>query len=66
LLGTRALNRASASLHRAKQVSADTDEIAVRAMDELEDQGVQLVRTRNRVSGTCTNVKHAIDVQHSL
>ena len=50
LKNTETLKRASGSLARAHQVSADTDQIAVGVMGDLDDQKASLVRTRNRVS----------------
>ena len=50
LRNTDTLKRASGSLARAHQVSADTDQIAVGVMEDLDDQKATLVRTRNRVS----------------
>ena len=50
LKNTDALRRASGSLARAHQVSADTDQLAVGVMEDLSDQKATLVRTRNRVS----------------
>lgn len=50
LKNTDTLRRASSSLARAHQVSADTDQIAVGVMEDLGEQKETLVRTRNRVS----------------
>lgn len=50
LKNTDALKRASGSLARAHQVSANTDQIAVGVMEDLDDQKASLIRTRNRVS----------------
>lgn len=50
LKNTETLKRASGSLARTHQVSADTDQIAVGVMGDLDDQKASLVRTRNRVS----------------
>ena len=50
LKNTDTLRRASSSLARAHQVSADTDQIGVGVMEDLSDQKATLVRTRNRVS----------------
>ena len=51
LKNTDTLKRASGSLARAHHVSADTDQIAVGVMEDLDDQKVTLLRTKNRVSG---------------
>jgi vesicle transport through interaction with t-SNAREs protein 1 len=48
---TSTLQRASDSVYRAQQVSADTDVIASNIMEELGEQRQTLVRTRNRVQG---------------
>ena len=50
LKNTETLKRASGSLARAYQVSADTDQIAVGVMEDLDAQKETLVRTKNRVS----------------
>ena len=50
LKNTETLKRASGSLARAHQVSADTDQIAVGVMEDLDAQKETLVRTKNRVS----------------
>ena len=50
LKNTETLKRASGSLARAQQVSAETDQIGVGVIEDLSDQKATLVRTRNRVS----------------
>lgn len=50
LKNTETLKRASGSLARAHQVSADTDQVGIGVMENLEDQKASLIRTRNRVS----------------
>lgn len=50
LANTETLKRASASVGRAQQVSAQTDEIAVNIMEDLDDQKASLLRTRSKVS----------------
>ena len=50
LKNTEMLKRASGSLARAHQVSADTDQVAVGVMEDLGEQKETLVRTKNRVS----------------
>lgn len=50
LKNTETLKRASGSLARAHQVSADTDQVGIGVMENLEDQKSSLIRTRNRVS----------------
>ena len=50
LKNTETLKRASGSLARAQQVSAETDQIGVGVMEDLGDQKATLIRTRNRVS----------------
>ena len=49
LKNTETLKRASGSLARAQQVSANTDQIGVGVLEELDDQKASLVRTKNRV-----------------
>jgi hypothetical protein len=49
LKNTDTLHRTSGTLHRAQQVSANTDEMAVNIMTELDGQKTTLLRTRNRV-----------------
>ena len=50
LKNTNTLKRASQSLYRVKQVSAQTDELGNEIVEELHEQKGALVRTRNRVS----------------
>ena len=49
LKNTDTLNRASASLHRAQKISAQTDRMGANIIDELGEQRSSLVRTRNKV-----------------
>ena len=49
LNNTDTLKRTSASLHRAQQVSAHTSEMATNIMDDLGQQKLTLVKSRNRV-----------------
>ncbi|XP_064402878.1 vesicle transport through interaction with t-SNAREs homolog 1B-like [Halichondria panicea] len=51
LLGnTETLKRASASVGRAQAISAQTDEVAVTIMEDLDDQKASLLRTRNNLT----------------
>ncbi len=51
LLGnTDTLKKASASVGRAQAISAQTDDIAVNILEDLDDQKTSLLRTRNKVS----------------
>lgn len=47
---TETLKRASASVGRAQAISAQTDEVAVTIMEDLDDQKASLLRTRNNVN----------------
>ncbi|XP_041468119.1 vesicle transport through interaction with t-SNAREs homolog 1B-like [Lytechinus variegatus] len=47
--GIESLNRASQSLDRTQRIAAETDEIGVGILDELDGQKEQLIRTRERV-----------------
>jgi vesicle transport through interaction with t-SNAREs protein 1 len=49
LQGSESLKRSSASVARAQQISAETDQIAVDVIDELGNQRESLERTRDRV-----------------
>lgn len=49
LQGTRALERASASVHRSRQIAEETDEVATETLGELGRQGEALERTRDKV-----------------
>jgi vesicle transport through interaction with t-SNAREs protein 1 len=57
LKNTTTLQRASQSLHRAQQVSAQTDEIADNVVLDLGEQRATLLRTRNRVTGIDTEME---------
>ena len=50
---TDTLKRASASVGRAQAISAQTDEVAVAIMEDLDDQKTSLLRTRNKVNHVC-------------
>ena len=52
LKDTDVLHKTTAQLHRAQQVSAHTDRLAVDVMEDLHGQRAQLVHTRYRVSGS--------------
>lgn len=47
--GSESLKRSSASVGRAQQIAAETDQIAVDVIDELGNQRESLERTRDRV-----------------
>ena len=50
LQGTDTLNRASASLERTNRIAAETDEIGVGIIDELDSQKEQLISARDKVN----------------
>jgi vesicle transport through interaction with t-SNAREs protein 1 len=57
LKNTATLQRASDSLHRAQQVSAQTDDVADNIVLDLGDQRATLLRTRDRVAGIDTEME---------
>ena len=50
LQGTETLNRSSASIDRTHRIAAETDEIGVGIIDELDQQKEQLISARDKVS----------------
>lgn len=54
--GTQSLNRAADSIARSHQIAAETDEIGVGIIDELGRQRETLVRTKDRLTDTDTNL----------
>ncbi|XP_003385565.1 PREDICTED: vesicle transport through interaction with t-SNAREs homolog 1B-like [Amphimedon queenslandica] len=51
LRNTEAMKRATYSVHKAQEISAETDQIADNIVNELGEQRQTLLRTRDRVSG---------------
>ncbi|KAF6022212.1 VTI1B [Bugula neritina] len=60
--GTRALQRASDSVHRSRQIAEETDEIGTNIVGELGRQGEALERTRDRLHET----QSALDKSKSI
>ncbi|XP_041352901.1 vesicle transport through interaction with t-SNAREs homolog 1B-like [Gigantopelta aegis] len=56
LQGHQSLQRASESIARSQQISAETDQIGVEVIDNLGQQRESLVRTRERLSDTDANL----------
>ncbi|KAL5009218.1 hypothetical protein ScPMuIL_014799 [Solemya velum] len=54
--GTQSLNRATESIARSHQIAAETDQIGVEIIDELGQQRESLVRTKERLEGTDSNL----------
>eukprot|EP00057_Strongylocentrotus_purpuratus_P024443 XP_011678917.1 PREDICTED: vesicle transport through interaction with t-SNAREs homolog 1B [Strongylocentrotus purpuratus] len=64
--GIESLNRTSQSLDRTQRIAAETDEIGVGILDELDGQKEQLIRTRERVEDIDDNLSRSKRILNSM
>ncbi|XP_019374740.1 PREDICTED: vesicle transport through interaction with t-SNAREs homolog 1B [Gavialis gangeticus] len=66
LQGTDSLNRATQSIERSHQISAETDQIGTNIIEELGEQREQLERTRGRLVNTNENLSKSRKILRSM
>ncbi|XP_064622863.1 vesicle transport through interaction with t-SNAREs homolog 1B-like [Lineus longissimus] len=64
--GTESLKRSTASVGRAQQIAAETDQIAVDVIDELGNQRESLERTRDRLHETDSGLVRSRKILRSM
>ncbi|XP_064602481.1 vesicle transport through interaction with t-SNAREs homolog 1B-like [Liolophura sinensis] len=64
--GTESLNRTSESIARSHRVAAETDQIGVEIIEELGQQRESLVRTKDRLHGTDSNLRKSRKILRSM
>ncbi|XP_054707854.1 vesicle transport through interaction with t-SNAREs homolog 1B-like [Uloborus diversus] len=60
------VNRTTESVHRAQRVAAETDEVAVAVVDELGTQREALIRTKERLVDTDSNLVKSRKILRSM
>jgi len=64
--GLESLNRGSQSVGRSQRIAAETDEVGVQIIGDLDDQRESLIRTKDKLKETETNLGKSRRILNSM
>jgi len=64
--GLESLNRGSQSVGRSQRIAAETDEVGVQIIGDLDDQRESLIRTKDKLKETDTNLGKSRRILNSM